>query len=64
MTILLEPLPPGVYTCQGVIEPPLIVRLPGRLGERTLFDAGTYPPGDVVEAWREQRQQAAARSRP
>lgn len=51
MTILLDPLPPGSYTCQGVIEPPMHVRLPGRLGKRRLFDSGTYPPGNVVDAW-------------
>ena len=44
MTIWLEPLPPGGYTCQALIEPPLSVRLPGRLGSRRLFDGGTYPP--------------------
>ena len=44
MTIWLEPLPPGNYTCQALIEPPLSVKLPGRLGSRRLFDGGTYPP--------------------
>jgi hypothetical protein len=44
MTIWLEPLPPGVYTCQELEEPPLVVRLPGRLGDRRLFDGHTYPP--------------------
>ncbi len=53
MTILLEPLPPGAYTCQGIIDPPLAVKLSKRLGKRRLFDGGTYPPGDVVEIWRE-----------
>lgn len=48
MTILLEPLPPGVYTCQGVLEPPLTVRLPGRLGNRRLFDGGMFPPQPVT----------------
>jgi len=53
MTILLTPLPPGFYTCQGIIDPPLSVKLPGRLGERRLFDGGTFPPGDVMRKWRE-----------
>jgi hypothetical protein len=63
MTILLEPLPPGSYTCQGVIEPPLEVRLPGRLGTRRLYDGGTFPPGDVARIWRERaaRERAARR---
>lgn len=61
MTILVEPLPPGAYTCQGVIEPPLVVTLPGRLGPRRLFDGGTFPPGDVTRIWRERaaRERAA-----
>jgi hypothetical protein len=44
MTIWLEPLPPGIYTCQKLVEPPLVVKLPGRLGDRRLFDGRTYPP--------------------
>lgn len=44
MTIWLQPLPPGPYTCEKRIEPPLSVRLPGRLGDRRLFDGGSYPP--------------------
>ena len=44
MTIWLEPLPPGAYTCQALIEPPLTVKLPGRRGDRRLFDGRTYPP--------------------
>lgn len=44
MTIWLEPIEPGIYTCQKLIEPPLVVRLPGRLGDRRLFDGLTYPP--------------------
>ncbi len=44
MIILLEPLPPGFYTCQGVSEPPLKVKLPTRLGPRELFDGGAFPP--------------------
>lgn len=63
MTMLVDPLPPGFYTCQGVLEPPITVTLPGRLGTRTLFDGGTYPPGDVVEAWRERATREAARPR-
>jgi hypothetical protein len=44
MTIWLEPLTPGIHTCKKRIEPPLVVRLPGRLGDRRLFDGRTYPP--------------------
>lgn len=63
MTILLDPLPPGHYTCQGILDPPLRVTLPGRLGARTLFDGGTFPPGDVMRIWRERtaRERAARR---
>jgi hypothetical protein len=49
MIILLEPLPPGFYTCQGVSEPPLTVRLPSRLGSRKLFDGGSFPPRRAEE---------------
>lgn len=59
VTIVVDPLPSGVYTCQGVIEPPLSVTLPGRLGARKLFDGGSFPPGDVGQIWRER----AARER-
>lgn len=55
MVMRLRPLPPGIYTCPGLIEPPLKVRLPGRLGKRKLFDGGTYPPADVAEIWRSER---------
>jgi hypothetical protein len=40
----LKPLPPGNYTCVGIFEPPLRVRLPKRLGNYALFDGGVYPP--------------------
>ena len=53
MVLRLRPLPPGPHTCLGVVEPPLKVRLPARLGKRKLFDGGTYPPADVAEIWRE-----------
>lgn len=62
MTVLLEPLPPGAYTCQGVMNPPMEVTLPGPLGQRRLYDGGTYPPGDVVARWREVTQPTASRS--
>jgi hypothetical protein len=52
MIILLEPLPPGIYTCQGIIEPPLKVKLPMRLGSRKLFDGGAFPPKPPVLAGR------------
>lgn len=62
VTVLLEPLPPGAYTCQGVVNPPMWVALPGRLGKRRLYDGSTYPPGDVAARWREATQRAAVRS--
>jgi hypothetical protein len=49
MTMSLEPLPPGVYTCIGIIDPPMTVRLPGRLGTRTLLDGASYPPRSAAE---------------
>jgi hypothetical protein len=44
MTLWLRPVPPGGHTCEGVVEPPLLVQLPEALGDRELFDGGTYPP--------------------
>jgi len=44
MSLWLRPLPPGGYTCQGVIEPPVRIQLPEPLGGRPLMDGGTYPP--------------------
>ena len=44
LTIWLEPLPPGRYNCKKRKEGPLALRLPARLGDRQLWDAGTYPP--------------------
>jgi hypothetical protein len=44
MTIWLAPLSPGPHSCPGHSEPPLAVKLPGRLGHRRLFDGVTYPP--------------------
>lgn len=44
MSLWLRPLPPGGYTCQGVIEPPVRIRLPEPLGDRPLMDGGSYPP--------------------
>lgn len=63
MTILLEPLPPGHYTCQGILDPALRVKLPGQLGKRRLFDGGTFPPGDVMRTWRERAAQERAARR-
>lgn len=48
MVMRLKPLPPGNYTCEGIFEPPLRVRLPKRLGNRVLFDGGVYPPSRVI----------------
>jgi hypothetical protein len=45
LTIWIRPLPPGPYTCEARIEPPLKLKLPGgRLGKRRLWDGSTYPP--------------------
>ncbi|HET6997225.1 MAG TPA: hypothetical protein VFI03_01420 [Solirubrobacterales bacterium] len=44
MTIVLKPLPPGLYTCQGISDPPLTVTLPDELGRRKLYDGGSFPP--------------------
>jgi hypothetical protein len=43
LTIWLTPAR-GFQTCQGLIEPPLEVMLPAPLGDRPLYDGGTYPP--------------------
>lgn len=55
MTIVLDPLPPGTYTCIGVREPSILVKLPGRLGNRSLYDGGTYPPRSRMEPVRSAR---------
>jgi hypothetical protein len=60
MAMTLEPLPPGGYTCQGLIEPPLKVTLPEPVGNYRLFDGATYPPRDALKTWTRER---AARSR-
>lgn len=44
LTVWVEPLPPGIYTCEKRREPPLAVKLPGRLGKRQLWDGSFYPP--------------------
>jgi hypothetical protein len=44
MTLWLRPLPPGNYTCQGVLEPPVIMKLPRQLGQDELLDGGVFPP--------------------
>jgi hypothetical protein len=43
MTNWLDPIPPGNYTCVGLIEPPLVVTLPSQLGSRVLYDGGRFP---------------------
>lgn len=48
MVMRLKPLPPGNYTCEGIFEPPLLVKLPKRLGTHTLFDGSVYPPSRAV----------------
>jgi hypothetical protein len=62
MIMQLKPLPPGVYTCQGILDPPLRVTLPSRIGKRRLLDGGTYPPIDVVRQWREARAASLRRA--
>jgi hypothetical protein len=44
LTVWVDPLPPGVRTCEKRREPPLTVKLPGRLGKRQLWDGSFYPP--------------------
>jgi hypothetical protein len=44
LTIWLKPLPPGNYTCKRRREGPLSLRLPGPLGDRRLWDGGSFPP--------------------
>jgi hypothetical protein len=48
MTLFLRPvppLPPGVVeACGELIEPPVKLKLPGKLGGRRLYDGGTFPP--------------------
>jgi hypothetical protein len=51
VAMTLKPLPPGGYTCQGLVEPPLKVRLPEPIGKSRLFDGATYPPKDVIRLW-------------
>jgi hypothetical protein len=48
MSLWLRPLPPGGYTCQGLIETPVTIKLPEPLGERELMDGGAYPPRRVI----------------
>lgn len=48
LVMRLKPLPPGNYTCPGIFEPPLRVKLPRPLGDRVLFDGGVYPPVRAV----------------
>lgn len=48
IAISVRPVSPPPFwwltSCVRETGPPLEVKLPGRLGGRTLFDAGTYPP--------------------
>lgn len=60
IAMTLKRLPPGGYTCEGIIEPPLKIKLPERLGDMRLFDGGTYPPGNVVKIWRDARRELHA----
>src|SRR6476646_1121425 len=49
MTLWLRPVSPGLHTCVGLIEPPVVIELPEPLGERELLDGGTYPPRPAAE---------------
>lgn len=55
LTVWIDPIPPGNYTCPALIEPPFRVRLPSRLGNRHLFEGGTYPPLSAGQTRREER---------
>jgi hypothetical protein len=44
MALWIHPVPPGAYTCVGLIEPPAKIRLPEPLGRRELLDGGVFPP--------------------
>jgi hypothetical protein len=49
MALWIRPVPPGAYTCVGLIEPPVTIRLPQPLGERELLDGGVFPPTSSAE---------------
>lgn len=49
LSLWVRPLPPGFYTCEGILEPPVRIELPEPLGERELLDGGTYPPRPAAE---------------
>lgn len=48
MALWIHPVPPGNYTCIGILEPPVTIRLPVPLGERRLLDGGVFPPQPPV----------------
>jgi len=54
LTVWIDPIRPGGHTCEGLIEPPLKIRLPRRLGNRHLFEGGTYPPLSAGQTRREE----------
>ena len=54
LTIWLRPardgiLMHGVPYCPGAQAPPLVIKLPEKLGDRELFDGGLYPPLPAVK---------------
>jgi hypothetical protein len=49
MALFLHPLPPGGYTCQAMVEKPVTIRLPHRLGRLKLLDGSVFPPQPPVE---------------
>jgi hypothetical protein len=48
MALWLRPVHGG-QTCQALIEPPVKIRLPHRLGHLELLDGGVFPPSLPVE---------------
>jgi hypothetical protein len=52
MTVWLKPLPPGAYTCPGLIEPPKMVTLPRKIKLHRLWDGSTYPPRPAIKPTR------------
>lgn len=53
MSLWIRPMPElganEAYTCIGIVEPPVKVRLPEPLGERDLLDGGVFPPMSSTE---------------
>jgi hypothetical protein len=52
MALWLRPVH-GPQNCVGILEPPVMIQLPQRLGHLKLLDGGVFPPQPPVE--REER---------